>query len=200
MARSQPTNEQPGGSSNNLPPSLKALLSQNPNLKTSKVPGIGGNTAKASDTAGIYATKEVPALKPLLLSLDPALKITEGHSGDTTHFTCVWPKVTVRFTVQSHWNSLQQRLGMKNWIAGVAGGGTNTPAVESLLRKVDGTVACIGSVITPRYDSAGKASALVLGLAAKLDGYVFSEQSFYDPSGDKIVGTANAPAKLTEIK
>jgi hypothetical protein len=196
MAHSQPTPNQPADSSTNLPSSLNTLLTQNPGLKLSKVPGAGRDTSQSPETAGIFLTKEVPPLKALLLSLDPTLKISEGRNGDTTNFTCTWPDVAVRFTIKSHWNGPEQRLQMKSWIASVPGGDTNTPAVESLLQKVNGTVACIGSVITPHYDAEGKASALVLGLVAKLDGYVFAQRSFYDSTGAEIIGLPDAPSKL----
>jgi len=57
-------------------------------------------------------------------------------------------------------------------------------------------VACIGSVITPHYDSAGKAAGLVLGLAGELNGYVYSQGAFYAPTGERIVGLTNAPEKF----
>jgi hypothetical protein len=72
--------------------------------------------------------------------------------------------------------------------------------VAALVRKIDSTVVLVGSVITPHYDPSGKASSLVLGLAAKLDGYVFSHQSFYDATGAKIIGVTNAPLNLKDQK
>jgi hypothetical protein len=199
MARSQTTNSpaadnKPDSSATNLPPSLQAL-SQVPGIKLSTTPPPPQEPSQA--TAGIYATKEVPLLKTLLLSLDPTLKVKERTDGDPTSVVCTWPDVAVRFTIQQKWNAPAQRQAMKNWVGKVPEGNTNTPAVGSLLHQMDGTVACIGTVITPHYDSDGKVSSLVLGLAAKLDGYVFSQLAFYGPSGDKIIGVTNAPAQFS---
>ena len=196
MAHSQPCNPlvasgDAAASSTNPPQSLKILLSADSSLNIS-----GGHSGEpTSDKAGIYSTKPVSSLKAVLLSVDPTLKITEASNGESTNLTCVWPEVTVRFALKTQWDDLGQRLGMRNWISSVPGG-TNTPAVGALLHKVDDTVACIGSVVTPRYDSAGKASTLVLGLAAKLDGYVFSQKSFYASTGEKIIGVTNAPLQF----
>jgi hypothetical protein len=111
--------------------------------------------------ACIYAAKEVPPLKALLLALAPTAKIFEEHAGDVTNFTCAWPDVTVRLTIKPHWDGPVERPGMKRWISELQATGQNTPAVESLLHKIDATVTCMGSVITPRFDLAGKASTLV---------------------------------------
>lgn len=89
---------------------------------------------------------------------------------------------------------------MKNWISGFAADDKNTPAVRSLLHRIDSTVDCLGSVITPRYDSGGTTASLILKLAASLDGYVFSKQSFYNATGDKIIGVSDAPLSLKDPK
>jgi hypothetical protein len=186
-AHSQPTKDRAGALSNAAPaPSLKALLQ------------AAADSRPANDRAGVYSTMAVPSLKALLQSLDPTAKVVEGTNGNLTNFTCEWPDVTVRFTLQPDWKGPDQRAGMKKWIAKLPGGDQNTPAVAALLEKVDSSVACIGSVITPRYDPAGKASSLVLGLAAKLHGYVFAQGSFYDATGAKIIGRAGAPLELKD--
>jgi hypothetical protein len=188
-AHSQPTNGKAGADSTNaVPPALKAMLQ-------------GMATAEpTNDKAGIYSTMKVPPLKTLLAALDPTAKVVEGRNGDTTNFSCEWQGVTVQFTLKTNWNGPVESSGMKAWIARFPAGEQNTPAVAALLRKMDSSVACVGSVITPRFDPTGKASALVLALATKLDGYVFSHQSFYDAAGVKIIGNADAPSKLKDQK
>jgi hypothetical protein len=150
--------------------------------------------------AGIYSTKVIPPLQAFLQSLAPTAKISQKQDGSLTWYTCEWPDVTVRFMVDLSWDGPGQRTGMKNWISGLPAGETNTPAVGSLLHQIDATVNAVGSIATPRYDSTGKATALILGLAAKLDGYVFSQYTFYDVMGAKIIGMGDAPAKLNSQK
>ena len=157
------------------------------------------NSQPPNQKAGIYSTKVVPPLRDWLLAVAPTAKISEGQEPGKTSFSCEWPDVTVRLTIKPDWNRSIQSLQMKNWISGFPVG-TNTPAISSLLRQVDATVSCIGCVSTPRYDPAGKALLLILGLAAKLDGYVFSEKSFYDRTGSKIIGVPEAPLKLKDQK
>lgn len=158
-------------------------------------------SAQASqDNAGIFSTTKVPPLLPLLSSLAPAANITEGRNGDSTTFTCEWPTVTVTITVDPHWDGSVQLAGMRNWISKFPADERDTPAVAALLRKIEGTVDCIGSVIRPGYDAEGKAAALVLGLAAKLEGFVFSHQSFYDAAGTKVIGLPDNPAKIQTTK
>jgi len=152
------------------------------------------------DNAGIFATTIVPPLKPLLSSLAPGAKISESRQGDMTVFSCEWPDVTVTLTMNPRWDGRVQCSGMKGWISKFPAGDTNTPAVASLLHKIDSTIDCVGSVITPRYDSDGKAASLVLGLATKFDGYVYSYQSFYDTTGSKIIGVVGNPTKLKTQK
>jgi hypothetical protein len=147
--------------------------------------------------AGIFSTVEMPALKTLLAATAPTAKVSETHDGAVTNFICEWPDVTVRFTIKPHWDRTTQCLGMKNWISSFPAEQKNTPDVQSLNRKIDSTVDCVGAVIAPRYDSAGKAASLILGVATKLDGYIFSQQSFYDATGAKIIGNSNAPASLS---
>lgn len=156
------------------------------------------NPPPAGETAGIYAAREVAQLKALLPGLAPGAKLSERHDGQVTNFICEWPDVTVRLTLRPHWSDSGQRLAMKNWIAALPAADTNAPAARALLHKVDSTVDCIGSAITPGYDPEGKASSLVLGLAAKLDGYVFSHKAFYDAAGGKVVGDLHAPLNLQD--
>ena len=139
-------------------------------------------------------------MKTLLLDLAPTAKISEGRDGDSTSVTCEWSDATVRLTLKPHWDAPVERSGMKNWISGFAADDKNTPAVRSLLHRIDSTVDCLGSVITPRYDSGGTTASLILKLAASLDGYVFSKQSFYNATGDKIIGVSDAPLSLKDPK
>jgi hypothetical protein len=148
--------------------------------------------------AGIFSTKVMPSLKALILALAPTAKISEGRDGDSTNLTCQWSDVTVRLTIKPHWDGRVERDGMKNWISGFPAEDKNNPAVISLLHRIDSTVDCVGSVTTPRYDSAGKAASLILGLAASLDGYVFSKLSFYDLAGARIIGVSGAPLNLKD--
>jgi len=149
-----------------------------------------------NEKAAVYSTVELPPLKALLASIAPAAKILEEHKGNATLFTCQWPDVTVRFTIRPQWDGATQRPKMKEWISSFPDNDTSNPAVQSLLRKMDVTTDCIGSVVTPRFDTAGKASSLILAVASKCQGYVFSQKSFYDVSGAKIIGAPNAPGTL----
>lgn len=148
------------------------------------------------DNAGVYSTKELPPLKPLLSSLAPKAKVTEGKEGDSSTFTVEWPDLSIQITVDPTWDRDVQLSGMKGWISRFPDDEKGTPAVAGLLKKMGSTVACVGNVITPGYDAEGKASALVLGLASKLEGFVFSHQSFYDTTGAKIIGLPEDPASI----
>jgi hypothetical protein len=195
MAHSQPANDKIGvDPASAVPPALNGLLQAMTNSQATN------NSRPANDKASIYSTRAVPPLKALLQALNPTANIVEGRSGDATNFTCEWPDVTVRFTIKTNWDGPVECSGMKKWILKFPAGEQNTPAVAALGRKMDASVDCVGSVTTPAYDPAGKASSLVLGLAAKLDGYVFSHESFYDATGAKIIGVADAPLKLKDQK
>jgi hypothetical protein len=187
-----------GGGLTNLPPALKKLiLSSDEGVKVSGAPNdTRTNAVSSHDSAAIYSAWLVPSLRDKLLALDPGLKISEQTNQNSKSVICAWPEVSVRLTVQSHWDGSQQRPAMKNWIAGLPGADTNAAAFGTLASQIDGTVACIGSVITPHYDSAGKAAGLVLGLAGELNGYVYSQGAFYAPTGERIVGLTNAPEKF----
>jgi hypothetical protein len=206
VANSEPTNSEPAGSRSanilsNLPPALQAVIASSGGaLKVSTTPPPPEVPTNDNDSATIYTAWVVPPLKSLLMSLEPTAKISERTNGTTngssSSIICELPGVSLRFTVPKLWDAAAQRRAMKFWIAKVPGCDTNAPAVMSLMRQVDGTVGCIGVGVTPRYDPAGKASALVRGVAARLDGYVYSRYSFYAPSGEIIIGVPNAPAKL----
>jgi len=151
----------------------------------------------AKETAGIYATSQIPPLKELLVALAPAAAVSVEHDdNNSVHFICAWPEVSVRLTVISNWNGEVERSGIKSWVISSAAVQTNMLAAKPLLGKIDSITGCVGCVITPRFDLEGKAAALVLALAAKLDGYVFTHQAFYDPAGAKLVGVPEAPLKL----
>jgi hypothetical protein len=153
-------------------------------------------SAAPSENAGVYSTKEVPAMKPLLASLAPGATITEGKEGDLASFTCAWKDVTVKLTVDTHWNKAVEVPGIKGWIGRFPPQKKDTPAVAALARQLASTTYCIGCAITPGYDSDGKVTALLLGLAKALDGFVFTHESFYDVDGTKIVGFPDDPVSL----
>jgi hypothetical protein len=148
--------------------------------------------------AGIFSPAVVPSLEELLRSLAPTAKISKKREGANISYICEWPDVTVRLTVDLAWDGAGQRTGMRNWILGLSGVNTNMPAVGLLIHEVDDTIDAVGSVATPQYDSGGKATALILGLATKLNGFLFAQYAFYDAKGSKIIGLGNAPTKLTD--
>jgi hypothetical protein len=150
--------------------------------------------------AGIFSPTVVPPLQELLQSLAPAAKISKKQAGAKIIYTCEWPDVTVQFTVDLLWDAAGQRTGMISWISGLPDVNTNSPTVGALLQKVDATVDSIGTIATPQYDSDGKAVSLILGLAKKLNGFVFAQYTFYDTNGLKIIGLGNAPAKFDNRK
>jgi hypothetical protein len=170
-----------------------ARLLQLTNLATHLPPD---EPAPVTETTGIYATRPVPPLADLLRPLAPTAICSETNQGGMIKYTCAWPEVAVRFTVAPHWDGPGQRGEMKKWIFKFPPEATNTPAVGTLLRQMDATVACVGVVVTPHYDAGGRAAALVLGLAEKLEGYEFYDQSFYDAAGARIIGATNAPVNL----
>jgi hypothetical protein len=148
--------------------------------------------------AGIFATKNIPPLKPLLAALAPDARISENRKADMTLFLCEWHDVTTQLTIDPNWNGAAQCAGMKGWISQLAAGHHDPAAIKALIRKVDSTIDCIGSVISPGYDSSGKAATLIVALATAFDGYIFSHQSIYDVRGVKIIGDENDPMNLKE--
>jgi hypothetical protein len=149
------------------------------------------------ENAAIFATKRIPPLQPLLAALAPDAQISESEEADITLFFCEWHHVIIQLTIDPNWDRVAQCAGMKGWISQLAGH-HDPAAVKALVRKVDSTVDCIGSVILPGYDSSGKAATLILALATALDGYIFTHQSLYDVRGVKIIGDENAPMSLKE--
>jgi hypothetical protein len=152
--------------------------------------------APSDKKAGIYLTKKAQSLKAAISSVAPTAKISEVREKDLTVFLCQWPDVNVRITVDPHWDGQTQLAGMKGWIAKFPADEKDTAAVASLLQKMDSTADCIRCVITPGYDKAGRTASLVLGLATKLDGFIFTHQTFYDAKGTKIIGLPGDPLTL----
>jgi hypothetical protein len=135
-------------------------------------------------------------LKAVISSLAPTARISEVRDRDSTVFLCEWPDVNVRITLDPQWDAQAQVAAMKEWIAKFPADEKDTAAVALLLRKLDSTVERVGCVITPRYDKAGRTASLVLGLATKLDGFIFTHQTFYDAKGTKIIGLPGDPPTL----
>jgi len=148
------------------------------------------------DNAAIYSTKKGATLKSLILSSAPSAQVTESTSGDKTVFLCTWPNVTVKVTVDPHWDGGVQLVGMKGWISRFPPEERDIPPVTLLLKQMDSTIDCFGCVISPHYDPDGKAASLITSLAAKLDGYIFSHQTFYNLEWEKIIGLPGDPLKL----
>ena len=152
------------------------------------------------DNAGIYSETRGAPEKSLIQSLAPKAKISEEKDGEKTKFTCQWPDVTVTINIDPHWNLADQIHEMKRFIEHFTGKENTSPSAAMLLKKLDATADCYGCVITPHYDPEGKAAALLLSLAAKRHGVVFTHQSFYDTDGNRIIGVADDPAVLPVAK
>ncbi len=135
-------------------------------------------------------------MEPLLARLAAEARVSESQTGESTFFHCEWQDVTVQLTIDPNWDGPVQCAGMKGWICRQAVKQDNKAAVAALVQRIDSTVDCVGSVISPGYDKAGKAASLVLALATAFDGYIFSHQSFYDARGVKVIGIDSDPTSL----
>jgi hypothetical protein len=152
------------------------------------------------DNAGIYSEKRGAPEKELIELLAPKAKVTESREGKKTIFLCEWPDVSVKINVDPDWDLKKMISGMKLWIASFPPEDKGTPSVATLLHQLDATVDCYGCEITPHYDAEGKAAALVLNLAAKCHGLVFSHLTFYDSEGNRIIGADGEPVNLRNPK
>jgi hypothetical protein len=153
-------------------------------------------TKTSPHNAGIFATRKVPPMKSLLETLAADARVSETRADERTFFHCEWQDVAVQLSIDPNWDGPTQCAGMKGWISRQAVRQDNKAAVAALVQRIDSTVDCVGSVISPGYDQSGKAASLVLALATAFDGFIFSHQSFYDARGVKIIGSDSDPTSL----
>jgi len=155
---------------------------------------------KASDFAGIYSMMRGAPEKTAVESFAPGAKVTENKQGEKSTFVCEWPDVTVKIFIDPKWDLKSQIDQMKKLLNAGAGKDKDSPVLTSLMKSLDETVDCYGCVITPHYDTGGKAAALVLKLAANCRGFVYSHTTFYDSEGRKIAGFEDDPMMLQDSK
>ena len=155
-------------------------------------------TETSADNAGIFATRKIGSLGPLLGAVAAEAQLSRQPEDAITYFFCDWPDLTVQLATDPNWDRRIQCAGMKDWISIQTIPQQKKAAVATLIQKINATVDCIGTAIAPGYDPEGKAASLVLAIATAFDGYIFSHQSFYDARGTKIIGDDSDPISLVE--
>jgi hypothetical protein len=148
------------------------------------------------DNAGVYSTQSVKIDRDLIVSLAGKAEVSETVEGEIKKLVCRWTNVSVAVVVDPKWDGDVQIKGMRGWISRFPEEERDITPVAALLRTMDSVTNCYGCVITPGYDPDGKAKALILGLAKKAQGFVFSHQTFYDTEGKKIIGLPGDPVTL----
>jgi hypothetical protein len=156
--------------------------------------------APLPDYAGIYPTNGTMPSIGLLASLAPGAKIIESKDGNVAVFLCDWPDVSVRIRVDPRWDQPSQIKEMKRWITEISREQKDNPVVQALVKKLEATTNCFGCIITPRFDPDDKAVSLLLALTASCDGLIYARHTFYDATGNRILGTEGDPARMQYTK
>jgi hypothetical protein len=153
--------------------------------------------AMSQDNATLYFYGPAP-------SVDTVQKLAAGastsvaRSGAMTTVTVRWPDVSVEINIDPDWPREVQLSGIQGWLGGFPKEESGQPEVVAFIANLKKVTTAYGSVIVPQYDSAGKVFSLLRQLvAAGGGGFFFSRQSFYDMSGQRLIGTPGDPETLS---
>jgi hypothetical protein len=149
----------------------------------------------AQDNAGIFFFGPPPTVEAIQKLAPDATTQVENHEG-ATRLTLSWPDVSITINIDPNWPRDLQLSGIRSLIDGFPAREKRKAAVVELLRQLDHTTTCYGSVIEPAYDRDGKVIGLLRRLLAPTGGFLFTHQSFYDAQGRRITGLQEDPEWL----
>jgi hypothetical protein len=149
----------------------------------------------AQDNAGIFFFGPPPTVEAIQKLVPDATTQVEQQDG-ATRITVSWPEVSITIHIDPNWPRDLQLAGIRGLIDGFPAREKRKPAVVELLRQLDRTTTCYGSVIEPAYDRDGKVIGLLRKLLAPTGGFLFTHQSFYDAQGRRITGLQEDPEQL----
>ncbi len=115
------------------------------------------------------------------------VKKTENGKG-LTSYEIRWKEALVVFNIDDNYEQTSQNEGMLGWMADFPKE-EKTSRAGLAFRKYIPTIARSYGVVLPEgFDTGGVTSAFLLGVARELEGYVFTDNCFYDALGFRVIG------------
>lgn len=134
-------------------------------------------------------------------SPSPELLVCFGTSGgasiekieDNTRVIVRFPNALLQITVDANWQRDLQIAGIRGWINRFPEETKTLQPVQRFLLSLEEVVTCYGVVIESDFEMQGEVVSFLLKILEFQEGFMFSEQAFYDRKGVKIIGLPQSP-------
>ena len=145
----------------------------------------------ASEKAGIYLNSKFFLNKDDISLFSPGAVVTRSDEEGGYAFLVDWKDLKVAISVRDEWSDKSTQIsGMGNYVSQF---NLESAVADKLLQKISKTEDVLGCVIEPGFDDQNRVANLLLQIATKYSGYVFTYQSFYGEDGSKLVGSEESP-------
>lgn len=148
-----------------------------------------GGRWEGTPAAAIYSPLPVEVTAEQLVELAPGAEVQPTERG----FLVTWPDLQVNVILGYPGDFAEHLAGMRGFVEQMSE--LDPEGAQRMRERIPTFRNSIGTQISPGFDEAGRARALVLGLASRLGGTIFTAASFYDAQGKPIL-YAGGPAEL----
>lgn len=147
-----------------------------------------GDSPPKEAKASLLSLREKPLGLPQIKELAPEATVKATVAKDMTSYAVEWKNAKVVINVREDYDQKTQNEGALGWISRFPKKERSTAAAANLQKFIPSVKRSYGIILPQGFDGGGVTSEFLLKLAAELQGLPFTNSSFYDRQGFKILG------------